>query len=194
MKIAPEHCDDKVLSLMGKQSARVLMQFIEMFNKSNTKKQFLTYYFIAAYPGCGDKEMKNLQYFIGRNLKIHPKQVQIFTPTPSTNATLMYYTEKNISGTKFFVEKDRNNKQKQKNWFSNSCIEIFCSRFNLQEHKQTLQPVLKILWSQLSLLLKSVNCKRYSYKQSQSKKDAFHATCLYFDNFFCSISILTWYV
>ncbi|GHT33157.1 UPF0313 protein [Endomicrobiia bacterium] len=114
MKIAPEHCDDKVLSLMGKPSARVLMQFIEMFNKSNSKKQFLTYYFIAAYPGCGDKEMKNLQYFIGRNLKIHPKQVQIFTPTPSTNATLMYYTEKNLSGTKIFVEKDRNNKQKQK--------------------------------------------------------------------------------
>jgi uncharacterized radical SAM protein YgiQ len=114
MKIAPEHCDDKVLSLMGKPSAKVLVQFIKMFNKSNNKKQFLTYYFIAAYPGCGDKEMKNLQYFIRRNLKIHPEQAQIFTPTPSTNATLMYYAQKNLSGAKIFVEKDRNNKQKQK--------------------------------------------------------------------------------
>jgi uncharacterized radical SAM protein YgiQ len=118
MKIAPEHCDDKVLSLMGKPSAKTLTKFIEIFNKSNNinqkEKYFLTYYFIAAYPDCGDKEMKNLQYFIGKNLRIHPEQVQVFTPTPSTNATLMYYTEKDLNGNKIFVEKDRNNKQKQK--------------------------------------------------------------------------------
>lgn len=114
MKIAPEHCDDKVLNLMGKPPAKILTKFIEMFNKSNNKKQFLTYYFIAAYPGCGDKEMKNLQYFIDKNLKMHPEQVQIFTPTPSTNATLMYYAEKDLDGNTIFVEKDRNNKQRQK--------------------------------------------------------------------------------
>ncbi|MDR1434395.1 YgiQ family radical SAM protein [Candidatus Endomicrobiellum devescovinae] len=114
MKIAPEHCDDKVLNLMGKPESKVLTQFIEMFKKSAKNKQFLTYYFIAAYPDCGDKEMRNLQNFIGRKLKIHPEQVQIFTPTPSTNATLMYYCEKDLLGSKIFVEKDRNNKQKQK--------------------------------------------------------------------------------
>jgi uncharacterized radical SAM protein YgiQ len=114
MKVAPEHCDDKILSLMGKPTSKILKQFIEMFNKSKNKKQFLTYYFIAAYPGCDVNDMKNLQYFIGKNLQIHPEQVQIFTPTPSTNATLMYYTEKNLSGTKIFIEKDRNRKQKQK--------------------------------------------------------------------------------
>jgi radical SAM superfamily enzyme YgiQ (UPF0313 family) len=85
-----------------------------MFKKSAKNKQFLTYYFIAAYPDCGDKEMRNLQSFIGRKLKIHPEQVQIFTPIPSTNATLMYYCEKDLLGNKIFVEKDRNNKQKQK--------------------------------------------------------------------------------
>lgn len=114
MKIAPEHCDDTVLALMGKPSAKLLKQFSEMFKKSDKKNQFLTYYFIAAYPGCSEMEMRNLQNFIGKNLKIKPEQVQIFTPTPSTNATMMYYTEKDMSGNKIFIEKDRNNKQKQK--------------------------------------------------------------------------------
>jgi uncharacterized radical SAM protein YgiQ len=114
MKIAPEHCDDAVLSLMGKPPAELLKRFIEMFKKSGGKNLFLTYYFIAAYPGCGDREMKNLKNFIGANLRINPEQVQIFTPTPSTNAAMMYYTEKDLSGNKIFVEKDRNNKQRQK--------------------------------------------------------------------------------
>ena len=117
MKIAPEHADDKVLALMGKPKSDLLKQFVNMFEKSarsSRSKLFLTYYFIAAYPGCGDGEMFNLQRFIGRNLKINPEQVQIFTPTPSTAATMMYCCEKDLSGNKLFVEKDRNNKQKQK--------------------------------------------------------------------------------
>ncbi|AKL98377.1 YgiQ family radical SAM protein [Endomicrobium proavitum] len=115
MKVAPEHTSDKVLSLMGKPNAALLREFVKMFeqSKENTK-MFLTYYFIAAYPGCGEREMKELQTFIGRNLKIHPEQIQIFTPTPSTSATTMYYCEKDLTGNKIFVEKDRNKKQKQK--------------------------------------------------------------------------------
>lgn len=74
----------------------------------------MAYYFIAAYSGDAEKEMINLRDFIGKNLMINPQQVQIFTPTPSTNATMMHYTEKDLSGNKIFVEKDRNNKQRQK--------------------------------------------------------------------------------
>jgi len=114
LKIAPEHCDDAVLELMGKPSSKQLTKFIDMFEKINQRRQFLTYYFIAAYPGCSEKEMRNLRNFIGRNLKIHPEQVQIFTPTPSTAATTMYYCEKDLNGNRIYVEKDRNNKQKQK--------------------------------------------------------------------------------
>lgn len=111
MKIAPEHCDNKVLALMGKPSANQLPQFVEMFKKSSKKKQFLTYYFIAAYPGCTEKEMRNLDNYIKKNLKLNPEQVQIFTPTPSTNATMMYFCEKDLEGNNIFVEKDRNRKQ-----------------------------------------------------------------------------------
>jgi uncharacterized radical SAM protein YgiQ len=117
MKIAPEHCDEKILKLMGKPSKKYLEKFIDMFGKATksiNKKEFLTYYFIASYPGCTEKEMMNLQNFIGRNIKFSPEQVQIFTPTPSTLATMMYWTGRDLDGNKIFVEKDLNKKQKQK--------------------------------------------------------------------------------
>jgi uncharacterized radical SAM protein YgiQ len=105
MKIAPEHCDDNILALMGKPNSQILKDFIEMFKRINSSKIFLTYYFIAAYPGCSDKEMKSLKNFIDKNLKIHPEQVQIFTPTPSTNATLMYYSQKDLLKINFLFKK-----------------------------------------------------------------------------------------
>ena len=96
MKIAPEHTEDKVLSLMGKQGKDYLKEFKNRFyklNKKLDKKQFLTYYLIAAHPGCNEKDMMDLKIFASEELKISPEQVQIFTPTPSTYSTLMYYTE-----------------------------------------------------------------------------------------------------
>lgn len=118
MKIAPEHTEDKVLSLMGKQGKAPLKEFKEKFyqiNKKLGKKQFLTYYLIAAHPGCNEKDMLDLKRFASAELRINPEQVQIFTPTPSTYSTLMYYTEMDpFTGKKLFVEKDNGKKQKQK--------------------------------------------------------------------------------
>lgn len=119
MKIAPEHTEDKVLSLMGKQGKDYLKEFKNRFyklNKKLDKKQFLTYYLIAAHPGCNEKDMMDLKIFASEELRISPEQVQIFTPTPSTYSTLMYYTEINpFTGKKLFVEKDNGKKEKQKN-------------------------------------------------------------------------------
>lgn len=118
MKIAPEHTEDKVLGLMGKQGKAPLKEFKERFYKINDKlgmKQFLTYYLIAAHPGCNEKDMMDLKRFASAELKVNPEQIQIFTPTPSTYSTLMYYTEINpFTGKKLFVEKDNGKKQKQK--------------------------------------------------------------------------------
>ena len=118
MKIAPEHTEDKVLSFMGKQGKAPLKEFKEKFYKINSnlgKKQFLTYYLIAAHPGCDEKDMLDLRRFASSELRINPEQVQIFTPTPSTYSTLMYYTEINpFTNKKIFVEKDNGKKQKQK--------------------------------------------------------------------------------
>lgn len=118
LKIAPEHTNGRVLDLMGKPGMKALEDFKSMFYKHSHeagKQQFLTYYFIAAHPGCTEKEMKELKVFASEKLKINPEQVQIFTPTPSTYSTLMYYTEKNPwTGEKIFIEKNTERKQRQK--------------------------------------------------------------------------------
>lgn len=117
MKIAPEHTEKKVLNAMGK-NLPYLIEFKKQFdelNKSIGKKQFLTYYLIAAHPGCSEKEMNYLSNFLKSELKINPEQVQIFTPTPSTISTLMYYTGKNpYTGEKMFVERSLHMKREQK--------------------------------------------------------------------------------
>ncbi|MFZ9659175.1 MAG: YgiQ family radical SAM protein [Arcobacteraceae bacterium] len=118
MKIAPEHSETKVLKMMGKPSKNVLQDFkskFENLNKQTGKKQFLTYYMIAAHPGCTEKDMKDLKDFANSDLKLNPEQVQVFTPTPSTYSTLMYYTELDPWTLKtIYVEKDPSKKQKQK--------------------------------------------------------------------------------
>ncbi|MFV0480775.1 MAG: YgiQ family radical SAM protein, partial [Campylobacteraceae bacterium] len=96
MKIAPEHTEDKVLKLMGKPNKKSLVDFKNLFYKINEqsgKKQFLTYYLIAAHPGCAESDMKSLKDFTNKELKLNPEQVQIFTPTPGTYSSVMYYTK-----------------------------------------------------------------------------------------------------
>ncbi|PKO07721.1 MAG: YgiQ family radical SAM protein [Chloroflexi bacterium HGW-Chloroflexi-3] len=117
-KIAPEHTESKILKLMGKPASEKLLEFknrVDKLNKKLNKNQFLTYYFIAAYPGCSDKEMQQLKNFTSQKLKVNPEQVQIFTPTPSTYASVMYYTEMNpFTKEPIFVEKSIINKNRQK--------------------------------------------------------------------------------
>lgn len=117
MKIAPEHTEPDVLSLMRKPSKEVLMEFSRMFEKAvknSGKKIFLTYYLISAFPGSGFEQQKKLKDFISRNLRITPEQVQIFTPTPGTLATMMYFAEKTSDKIPIFVEKGFKNRRKQK--------------------------------------------------------------------------------
>lgn len=59
--------------------------------------------------------MQRLKTFTSARLNIHPEQVQIFTPTPSTYASLMYYTGIDpFTGETLFVERDPQRKEKQK--------------------------------------------------------------------------------
>ncbi|MBU4484210.1 DUF3362 domain-containing protein, partial [bacterium] len=119
MKVAPEHTEENVLRMMGKVGTESLIELVRLFNnfsRAAGKKQYLTYYFIAAHPGCDEGDMKGLKSFISRNLKTNPEQVQIFTPTPSTYSTLMYYTELDpFTKEKIYVEKDVIAKERQKN-------------------------------------------------------------------------------
>ncbi len=118
LKIAPEHIDDNVLQLMGKQSVGTLIDFkrkFDRYSREYDKRQYLTYYFIAAHPGCDENGMKALKRFADKHLHMTPEQVQIFTPTPSTYSSLMYYTGINPFTMKpVSSEKDPVKKERQK--------------------------------------------------------------------------------
>ena len=119
MKVAPEHSEETVLKMMGKPGTDALVEFRELFNRISRaagKECYLTYYLIAAHPGCSENHMRHLKRFNDRVLRINPEQVQIFTPTPSTYSSLMYYTETDpFTGMPIFVEKDPRGKTRQKN-------------------------------------------------------------------------------
>lgn len=118
LKLAPEHTDRHVLNCMGKTSIESVSEFkrhFDYYSAKAGKNQFLTYYFIAAHPGTEEKDMLKMKKDVGRELRISPEQVQIFTPTPGTWAGVMYHTEKDpFTGERLFVEKGTAGKKKQK--------------------------------------------------------------------------------
>jgi len=110
MKVAPEHTQQHVLELMGKPGKETLIDFKKMYdklNKESGKNQFLTYYLIAAHPGCEKKDMHELKCFTTDELQMNHEQAQVFTPTPGTYSAVMYYTEMDPkTRKKIFVVKD----------------------------------------------------------------------------------------
>ncbi len=118
LKIAPEHSEKDVLDLMGKPGTKDLLSFKRAFDdlsRKAGKKQFLTYYLIAAHPGCRDLHMTRLRDFVVGQLGIRPEQIQVFTPTPSTYSTLMYCTGIDpFTGKSVFVEKTNEGRDRQK--------------------------------------------------------------------------------
>ena len=119
MKIAPEHSQPNVLEKMGKPGIESVLKFKQRFDqltKQEGLNQFLTYYLIAAHPGCTEKDMAALKTFALQQLGLLPEQVQVFTPTPSTYSSLMYWTGKDpFTGKPCFVEKSIRGKERQKN-------------------------------------------------------------------------------
>lgn len=118
LKVAPEHSEPGVLEKMGKPGTADLLEFKRRFDDYSLqagKKQYLTYYLIAAHPGCKIEDMRRLKQFASHELHISPEQVQIFTPLPSTYSSLMYYTGLDPFTLKpLFVEKDQYRREVQK--------------------------------------------------------------------------------
>lgn len=110
LKIAPEHINKQVLKLMNKDTGN-LENFIKEFKKLNCGQ--LSYYFMTAHPGSSINEAKELAKKI-KELK-NAEAVQIFTPTPMTVSTCMYYTEMNPkTKTPIYVAKTFQEKKEQK--------------------------------------------------------------------------------
>jgi len=94
LKVAPEHCVNKVLGLMGKPKNSAFEKFSDKYKKLNLrygKEQFLVPYLISSHPGSTVQDAIALAEY----LNVHgrqPEQVQDFYPTPGTLSTCMYYT------------------------------------------------------------------------------------------------------
>ncbi len=119
LKVAPEHVNEKVLKMMNKGTKQDWFKFIKKFDrvKSELKREQkniqLIPYFMAAHPGCGIDEMKELKAFIEQFGEID--QVQIFTPTPATLSSCMYWTGMHpFTGEKVYVPYSYNEKKMQK--------------------------------------------------------------------------------
>jgi uncharacterized radical SAM protein YgiQ len=118
LKIAPEHSEDRVLEQMGKPGRKPLEAFIALFEKIRRKtgaNVFLTYYLMAAHPGCTLEDMHRLKTYAQRKLHLLPEQIQIFTPSPSTFSTVMYHTGKDpFTDADVFVERSPKKRERQK--------------------------------------------------------------------------------
>ena len=92
LSVAPEHASPAALMQMKKPPIEYFSDFMRRFKKASAKagkEQYLVPYFICAHPGVGPQETIELaQYMKAENLR--PRQVQMFTPTPSTLATAAY--------------------------------------------------------------------------------------------------------
>jgi uncharacterized radical SAM protein YgiQ len=95
LKVAPEHTDPGVLSVMKKPDIDNFQTFAKDFKKASQQagkpKQYLVPYFIASHPGSDLHAMIDLAVFLKRN-GYRPDQVQDFIPAPFDIATCMYYT------------------------------------------------------------------------------------------------------
>jgi len=115
LKIAPEHFSKKVLLLMNKDNTR-FGEFLSFFTEINAKKkQALRYYFMIGHPGDNIDEVLFLRDTMKKKNLKNIEQFQLFTPTPMTVSSCMYWTGMNpCTGEKVDVVYDYNTKKKLK--------------------------------------------------------------------------------
>ena len=94
LKVAPEHCSDRVLALMGKPSVKIFEEFAKKFAQASKRaglEQYLVPYLMSSHPGATTGDALEMALFLKRR-NLRPEQVQDFYPTPGTISTAMFYT------------------------------------------------------------------------------------------------------
>ena len=118
LKIAPENLSDAVLKQMGKSTASAFKEFLDEYKKINKEQKTrknLVPYFVAAHPGSTKEDMEETKKFCVEN-DIFVNLTQVFTPTPGTLSTAMYYTGANpMTKEKIHVPRTFREKKEQKN-------------------------------------------------------------------------------
>ena len=117
LKVAPEHCSDRVLDSMGKPHFAVYEKFRRRFfeiTKEIGKEQYLVPYLMSSHPGSDLEDAIALASCLRRD-HYAPEQVQDYYPTPGTASTVMYYTGINpLTMKPVFVPTDYREKQLQR--------------------------------------------------------------------------------
>ena len=117
LKVAPEHCSNNALSMMGKPPVEVFEAFKAKYFrlcKDAGLEQFLVPYLMSSHPGTTMKDAVQMALWL-KKWGYLPEQVQDFYPTPGTISTVMYYTGIHpITGKSVYVCTDYHEKQLQR--------------------------------------------------------------------------------
>ena len=117
LKVAPEHCTNNALSMMGKPSIEVFESFKKKYfalSEEAGLKRFLVPYLMSSHPGTTMNDAVEMALWLKRWGYL-PEQVQDFYPTPGTISTVMYYTGIDpMTGRKVYVTTDYREKQLQR--------------------------------------------------------------------------------
>lgn len=108
LRIAPEHTEDFILDIMRKSHFDSLVEFTKLFSEVNKKmkrKIRLAPYLIIGHPGETFEDVKEMKRKM-ISLGLTTEDSQIFTPTPGTLSTAMYYSETTPEGESIPVEKN----------------------------------------------------------------------------------------
>ena len=161
LKVAPEHTSDDTLKVMRKPSFKYFHKFKEKYDKISEKHNLnhqLVPYFISSHPGCDEVDMANLAAET-KDMGFQLEQVQDFTPTPMTVATVIFYsgvhpyTLKPIQTVKNKKEKQNQNKfffwykKENRNWIKNKLEKAnrpdLMNKLVGDDHQREMPPWLK---------------------------------------------------
>ncbi len=117
LKVAPEHCSDNALLMMGKPNVGVFEAFKKKFfelSRTAGLEQYLVPYLMSSHPGTTMKDAVEMAVWL-KKWGYSPEQVQDFYPTPGTISTAMYYTGIHpLTGKSVYVSVDYHEKQLQR--------------------------------------------------------------------------------
>ena len=117
LKVAPEHCSDSALSMMGKPPVAVFEKFKGTYFslcKEAGLEQYLVPYLMSSHPGATIQDAVEMALWL-KKWGYSPEQVQDFYPTPGTISTVMYYTGIHpMTGKPVYVTTDYHEKQLQR--------------------------------------------------------------------------------
>jgi uncharacterized radical SAM protein YgiQ len=120
LKVAPEHTSDAVLKIMRKPSFKLFREFSRTFDRINGEEGFrqqLVPYFISSHPGSCLGDMARLAIET-KEMGFHLEQVQDFTPTPMTLASVIYWSGIHpFTGEPVYTARTQQEKLDQKQFF-----------------------------------------------------------------------------